>query len=556
MGVAPQTCLQVKQNLDDAYTLFYDTIQGFAFEEGYEYEIIVRIEPVANPPADASAYAYTLVELVSQTPAPVAEVTGTVTYLARVALPDDAILRVQIQDTSRADAPAIILGEEVRATGGAQVPLPFAVPYNPADIQDNRDYTLSARITDGQGTLLFINDMVIPVISKGNPTSGVAVMVVPVGGGAETSMSSGLPPELLGQPWQWASFSDPAVGPVEIADPENYRLQFAADGTVLIQADCNSGSGIYSADGASISIIVGPMTRAFCGEDSLDTRFLTNLGAVVIWFTQEDDLYFDLKFDSGTMRFVADTTAGSGEAIAAAAPESESSDTIPADMIQIDLQGLADSYTWEARASTVAGSGGGTPAHIIVTFDDETADEALANNGRYLAIFPVEAYKNIGGQPVVSQITRLEELIATANGRTALPADPVPLLPPPMSFMNRWAQFADLSFQDGTGIRYVSEAPNRQGIGPWVNLGTAYYYEGLTSDGRFYISLHWPVSTAALPDTPADVPADIEAQSTDPDTYDAYLQATKDELNALAPADWQPDLAKLDALVNSITFKR
>ncbi|MBX3060570.1 MAG: YbaY family lipoprotein [Anaerolineae bacterium] len=556
MGVAPQTCLQVKQNLNDAYTLFYDTIQGFAFEEGYEYEIIVRIEPVANPPADASAYVYTLLELVSQTPAPVAEVTGTVTYLARVALPDDVILRVQIQDTSRADAPAIILGEEVRATGGAQVPLPFAVPYNPADIQDNRDYTLSARITDGQGTLLFINDMVIPVISKGNPTSGIEVMVVPVGGGAETSMSGGLPPELLGQPWQWASFSDPAVGPVEIADPENYRLQFAADGTVLIQADCNSGSGIYSADGASISIIVGPMTRAFCGEDSLDTRFLTNLGAVVIWFTQEDDLYFDLKFDSGTMRFVADTTAGSGEAIAAAAPESESSDTIPADMIQIDLQGLADSYTWEARASTVAGSGGGTPAHIIVTFDEETADEALANNGRYLAIFPVEAYKNIGGQPVVSQITRLEELIATANGRTALPADPMPLLPPPLSFMNRWSQFADLSFQDGTGVRYVSEAPNRQGIGPWVNLGTAYYYEGLTSDGRFYISLHWPVSTAALPDTPADVPADIEAQSTDPDTYNAYLQATKDELNALAPADWQPDLAKLDALVNSVTFKR
>lgn len=554
VGVVPQTCLQVKQNQDDAYTLFYDTIQGFAFAEGYEYEIVVRIAPVANPPADASAYTYTLVELVSQTSVPMAELTGTVSHLARVALPDDAILRVQLQDTSRADAPAVILGEEVRTTGGAQVPLPFAVPYNPADIQNNRDYTLSARITDGQGRLLFINDMVIPVISKGNPTSGIEVMVVPVGG-VETSMSGGLPPELLGQPWQWASFSDPAVGPVEIADPENYRVQFTADGTVLIQADCNSGSGIYSVDGSSISIIVGPMTRAFCGEDSLDTSFLTNLGAAAIWFTQEDDLYFDLKFDSGAMRFVADTTAGSGEAIAAAAPESESSDTIPADMIQIDLQGLADSYTWEARASTVAGNGG-TPAHIILTFDDETADEALANNGRYLAIFPVEAYKNIGGQPVISQIARLEELIATANGRTAPPADPMPLLPPPMSFMNRWVQFADLSFQDGTGVRYVSEAPNRQGIGPWVNLGTAYYYQGLTSDGRFYISLYWPVSTAALPDTPTDVPADIEAQSTDPDTYDAYLQATKDELNALAPADWQPDLVKLDALINSINFKR
>ncbi|HUM69049.1 MAG TPA: DUF4377 domain-containing protein, partial [Chloroflexota bacterium] len=77
VGVAPQTCLQVKQNPDDTYTLFYNTIQGFDFEEGYEYEIIVRIEPVANPPADASAYSYTLVEVVSQTPVQTAVVTGT-----------------------------------------------------------------------------------------------------------------------------------------------------------------------------------------------------------------------------------------------------------------------------------------------------------------------------------------------------------------------------------------------------------------------------------------------------------------------------------------------
>jgi heat shock protein HslJ len=68
VGVAPQKCMQVKTNPDEEYSLFYDNIDGFEFEEGYEYEIQVLVEPVANPPADGSALKYTLVEVVSQTP--------------------------------------------------------------------------------------------------------------------------------------------------------------------------------------------------------------------------------------------------------------------------------------------------------------------------------------------------------------------------------------------------------------------------------------------------------------------------------------------------------
>ena len=114
-------------------------------------------------------------------PAEKGEVTGTVTYMVRSALPDDAVLTVQIQDTSRADAPAVVMGESWYVTGGAQVPLPFAVAYNPEFIQENLTYTLSVRITDGEDNLLFINDTSIPVITNGNPTTDVEVVVVPTG---------------------------------------------------------------------------------------------------------------------------------------------------------------------------------------------------------------------------------------------------------------------------------------------------------------------------------------------------------------------------------------
>ena len=38
-GVVPQECMQVKFNGDKEYQLFYDKIQGFNFEKGYEYKI-------------------------------------------------------------------------------------------------------------------------------------------------------------------------------------------------------------------------------------------------------------------------------------------------------------------------------------------------------------------------------------------------------------------------------------------------------------------------------------------------------------------------------------
>lgn len=69
VGVGPLKCMQVKYSPDGEWEYFYDTIAGFDYEEGYEYELIVQIDPVANPPADGSSYTYTLVELVDKQPA-------------------------------------------------------------------------------------------------------------------------------------------------------------------------------------------------------------------------------------------------------------------------------------------------------------------------------------------------------------------------------------------------------------------------------------------------------------------------------------------------------
>ncbi len=109
-----------------------------------------------------------------------ARVTGTVTYLQRIALPPSATIKVQLIDVSRADAPATVLGERVITAGGKQVPFSFTIPYDPAKIDQRFSYAVSARIEDG-GKLLFINDQRYAVITRGAPTHADMVLR-PVGG--------------------------------------------------------------------------------------------------------------------------------------------------------------------------------------------------------------------------------------------------------------------------------------------------------------------------------------------------------------------------------------
>ena len=67
-GVAPQTCLLVKEDANGEYAYFYDAIEGFEWEAGYEYELSVRVTEVEDPPADGSSLRYELIKIISKSP--------------------------------------------------------------------------------------------------------------------------------------------------------------------------------------------------------------------------------------------------------------------------------------------------------------------------------------------------------------------------------------------------------------------------------------------------------------------------------------------------------
>jgi uncharacterized lipoprotein YbaY len=107
-----------------------------------------------------------------------ASVTGTVFYLPRIALPPNSVIEVELQDVSRQDTAAIVLGKQTIITNGRQVPFQFEIPYDLALVQEGNIYVIRAQIrADGQ--LLFASTSRYAVITNGHPNSA-DVQVDPV----------------------------------------------------------------------------------------------------------------------------------------------------------------------------------------------------------------------------------------------------------------------------------------------------------------------------------------------------------------------------------------
>ena len=68
-SIAPKTSLNVKIEGDSRgwFPLTNQEIQGFDYEEGFEYVLKVNQSNVENPPADGSSIEYILIEVLSKT---------------------------------------------------------------------------------------------------------------------------------------------------------------------------------------------------------------------------------------------------------------------------------------------------------------------------------------------------------------------------------------------------------------------------------------------------------------------------------------------------------
>ena len=131
------------------------------------------------------------------------------------------------------------------------------------------------------------------------PTPEV-IVVTATPPGADT-----LPAEMLGVEWQLYSVleSEPAAQSV-VPEPQRYTIQFTAEGTAAIRADCNDVLGNYTIQGSNMTITLGPTTLAFCGEESGDHLDMAALGQVSSYSLTDRGMQLAVDDDAARLSYL------------------------------------------------------------------------------------------------------------------------------------------------------------------------------------------------------------------------------------------------------------
>ncbi len=127
--------------------------------------------------------------------------------------------------------------------------------------------------------------------------------------------------------------------------------------------------------------------------------------------------------------------------------------------------------------------------------------------------------------------------------------DYLPFLPMYNAAQVMHSQVEYLEFTNGSGVRFLTQFD--QAPLPINNTELIYTFQGLTSDGKYYVAAVFPIIHADLPDTNQ---ANAQTQS-DLEEFPTYLAETVAWLEQQPDTSFTPDLSVLDALIQSIEVK-
>jgi hypothetical protein len=227
-------------------------------------------------------------------------------------------------------------------------------------------------------------------------------------------------------------------------------------------------------------------------------------------------------------------------------------------------------------AQTVLPAPAGSPSVSIDTsgMASDIQTETVAamtdtNNAPYWEILPAYTRVTLQGYPVSSSLLQpqifvfpVQDLVKINEGAAGIVASLQTLLQSPaevkdMPFlplfnaaqmMHAQVQYKD--FKNGRGVRYLTQFS--QAILPINNHDLIYTFQGLTSDGRYYVAAVLPVNQPSLP---ADEKVDANLPPEFTSDFPAYLANMVKLLNSQAPNTFTPDLSLLDAMLSSLEIK-
>lgn len=209
-------------------------------------------------------------------------VTGSVAHRERIALPPSAVVEVRLEDVSRADAPAGLLGEQRIELAGRQVPIPFSVEYDPDLVDQRGRYALRATIlVDGER--LFTSTQAYLVLTGGHPDHADIVV--------QRVASATLDRDLTETYWRLTELDGAPVQVVVASNEPHFVLQ-GEPGRFHGAGGVNRLSGTYTLDGSELRLSPGPLTR-MAGDPAMmaqESAFVAALPEITSYSIDGDSL--------------------------------------------------------------------------------------------------------------------------------------------------------------------------------------------------------------------------------------------------------------------------
>lgn len=214
--------------------------------------------------------------------------------------------------------------------------------------------------------------------------------------------------------------------------------------------------------------------------------------------------------------------------------------------ISLDTSNLAASFQVETVAAVPASENAPywevLPEYTRVTLQGYPISNHLMQPQIFIYPVPALAEVNEGAGQIVAS---LQTLLQSPQETPTMPFLP---LFNAAQVLHTHVQYLD--FNSGQGLRYVTEFA--QGIVPINNYELIYTYQGLTSDGQYYVA-------AVLPVTHPSLPADGNVTGNEPpeftSDFPAYLANVVSALNPQAAGTFTPELTRLDAMMSSLEIK-
>lgn len=184
-------------------------------------------------------------------------VTGSATYRERMIAPPGSVLTVLLQDTSRADAPALTLATWSGLLDDSGVPRTFELtPEGPFD--PRMAYTVRAAIRGPDGALLWTTDTShrVPAAGDGTGTYDIGEIVM--------VQAAAFSPVVEPAPLAGTSWKVEGMGGTGIVAGSEPTISFSRDGRISGSTGCNRFFGGYEQAGAKVTFSGVGMTKMMC----------------------------------------------------------------------------------------------------------------------------------------------------------------------------------------------------------------------------------------------------------------------------------------------------